>query len=129
DFEDTSSDAAFRSQVRDWIASEAPFELRDDLVAAMVRTTSSVHLPEIPQANDVLGLCKAWQKKKCDAGWACLHWPREYGGRSATPIERVIWQQEEGPFAALSHVFSVGHGMAGPTLMAHGTDEQKQKHL
>ena len=42
---------------------------------------------------------KAWQKTKAEAGWACLHWPKEYGGRGATPIERVIWQQEEGPYA------------------------------
>ena len=44
----------------------------------------------------MLEVAKAWQKKKADAGWACLHWPKEYGGRGASPIERVIWQQEEG---------------------------------
>ena len=38
---------------------------------------------------------KAWQAKKYDAGWACLHWPKDYGGRDATPMERVIWGQEE----------------------------------
>ena len=61
---------------------------------------------------------KAWQKKKAEAGWACLHWPKEYGGRGATPIERVIWQQEEGPYGALSGLFVIGHGMCGPTMMA-----------
>jgi len=44
---------------------------------------------------------KAWQKQKALAGWACLHWPKEYGGRGATPIERVIWGQEEGVYSAL----------------------------
>ena len=51
--------------------------------------------PQIKNA-DILEVAKAWQKKKADAGWACLHWPKEYGGRGASPIERVIWQQEEG---------------------------------
>lgn len=129
DFNDTPEEAEFRAAVREWLARNAPSDLETALRAAMVRTTSSVHLPEIPDAANVLGLCRAWQRKKAKAGWACLHWPRAYGGRDATPIERVIWQQEEGPFALLSHVFSVGHGMAGPTIMAHGTDEQKQAYL
>lgn len=129
DFDDTPDEAAFRSEVRAWLQKTAPWELEPALRNAMVRTTSSVHLPEIPGATNVLDLCKAWQKKKFEAGWACLHWPARHGGRDAKPIERVIWQQEEGPFVLLSHVFSVGHGMAGPTLMAHGTSRQQDAHL
>jgi alkylation response protein AidB-like acyl-CoA dehydrogenase len=54
---------------------------------------------------NILDVAKAWQKKKADAGWACLHWPKEYGGRGSSPIERVIWQQEEGPVRkTLGHV-------------------------
>jgi acyl-CoA dehydrogenase len=49
---------------------------------------------------------KAWQKKKAEAGWACLHWPKEYGGRGASPIERVIWSQEEGVYGKLSSACS-----------------------
>ena len=41
---------------------------------------------------------KAWQKKLHDGGWACLHWPKQYGGRESTPIERVIWGQEVSKF-------------------------------
>ena len=44
-------------------------------------------------------------------------------------MQRVIWQQEEGPYAQLSHLFVVGHGMAGPTLIAHGSEAQKQRYL
>ena len=58
------------------------------------------------ESVNILEVAKAWQKKKADAGWACLHWPKEYGGRGASPIERVIWQQEEGPFGKLSSACS-----------------------
>ena len=57
---------------------------------------------------------KAWQKKKAEGGWACLQWPKEYGGRGATPIERVIWQQEEGVFGKLTQPFQIGEGMQSP---------------
>jgi len=45
---------------------------------------------------------------------ACLHWPKEYGGRGATPIEKVIWQQEEGVYGKLTQPFQIGEGMCGP---------------
>ena len=56
---------------------------------------------------------KAWQKKKAAAGWSCLVWPREYGGRGATPVERVIWEQEEGVYAKLALVFVIGSAWPG----------------
>jgi len=74
-------------------------------------------------------VAKAWQKKKADAGWACLHWPKEYGGRGATPIERVIWQQEEGVYDKLARPFAIGQGMCGPTVMAYADEAQKRKYL
>ena len=77
----------------------------------------------------MLEVAKAWQKKKADAGWACLHWPKEYGGRGSSPIERVIWQQEEGPFGKLSGMFIIGHGMCGPTMMAFAGEDQKREYL
>ncbi|HRD47396.1 MAG TPA: acyl-CoA dehydrogenase family protein, partial [Caulobacter sp.] len=78
---------------------------------------------------DPIVASKAWQKKKAEAGWACLHWPKEYGGRGATPIERVIWGQEEGVYGALSGLFIIGHGMCGPTVMAWADEETKQRLL
>ena len=41
---------------------------------------------------------QAWQAKKADAGWACITWPKEYGGRGATAIQSVVWNQEESRF-------------------------------
>jgi alkylation response protein AidB-like acyl-CoA dehydrogenase len=118
-FDDTTQEAAFRKTARDWIEANAPKDLRPALEQSGFAT---LNLP----GRDAMKEQKAWQKKKYDAGWACLHWPKEYGGRGATPIERVIWQQEEGPYGKLSGVFGIGHGMCGPTVMAFAKEEQKR---
>ncbi len=121
-FDDTPQEAAFRAEARQWIDANAPKQYEEDLrKASLGRLT-------LTNAN-VIDAAKAWQKKKFDAGWACLHWPKEYGGRGATPIERVIWQQEEGLYGKLSHTFIIGHGMCGPTVMAYASEEQKKKYL
>ena len=121
-FDDTPQEAAFRAEARAWIAANAPKQYEDDLRKASLGRT-------VIKGVNLLDAAKAWQKKKADAGWACLHWPKEYGGRGASPIERVIWQQEEGPFGNLSRVFIIGHGMCGPTVMAYAGEEQKRKYL
>ena len=121
-FDDTPEEAAFRSDVRNWLDANAPRELEPELRQS---TFGMVGLKSI----DPLVAAKAWQGRKFEAGWACLHWPREFGGRGATPIQRVIWQQEEGPYAALSAMFSIGHNMCGPTLMAWADDAQKKARL
>ena len=64
---------------------------------------------------------QAWQAKKADAGWACITWPKEYGGRGATPIQSVIWNQEESNYKTPPNIFAHRQGMLGPTIMAHGT--------
>ena len=70
---------------------------------------------------------KAWQAKKYDSGWACLHWPKDYGGRDAAPMERVIWGQEESKFKVPGGFFEIGQGMAGPVLMLYASEGQKVK--
>ena len=120
-FDDTPEEAAFRAEVRAWIGANAPKHLHDALANAGFGSG--------PQGFDVMAEAKAWQKKKADAGWACLHWPKEYGGRGATPIERVIWGQEEGVYSALGGAFIIGHGMCGPTMMAYASEDQKRQYL
>lgn len=122
DFEDTPKEAAFRKEVRAWIDANAPKHLEDELKRASFGSNGIA-------SEDPIAAGKAWQKKKAEAGWACLHWPKEYGGAARTPIERVIWGQEEGPFAALTGVFTIGHGMCGPTVMAWASEEHKRKLL
>jgi alkylation response protein AidB-like acyl-CoA dehydrogenase len=121
-FDDTPSEAAFRAEARAWISANAPREYEADL-----RTAPFGRL--VLKNADIIAASKAWQKKKADAGWACLHWPKEYGGRGASPIERVIWGQEEGVFGKLSGLFIIGHGMCGPTVMAFASEEHKQARL
>jgi alkylation response protein AidB-like acyl-CoA dehydrogenase len=118
DFNDTPEEAAFREECRTWLKANAPRK-GEDTVAG---DSMGAHLNE-----DAVAASKAWQKKKADAGWACLRWPKEYGGQGATSIQNVIWGQEQGKFETPADVFGITHGMCGPTVMTHGTDEQKEK--
>ena len=110
DFNDTAEEATFRAEARAWLKANVPG--REELAG----------LDEIQAA-------KLWQKRKYDAGWACIRWPAEYGGRGANAIEQVIWNQEEGRFATRGGVFGIGQGMAAPTLMAWASEEHKRQHL
>ncbi|MFO1135682.1 MAG: acyl-CoA dehydrogenase family protein [Rhodoblastus sp.] len=122
-FDDTPQEAEFRKLARDWIAANRP----DDLMRDLARAEEIKDRDQRTAA--LLRAAKAWQKKKADGGFACLTWPKDYGGRSATPIQRVIWDQEEGKYGALSAPFQIGQGMCGPTVMAYATEEQKRRYL
>jgi alkylation response protein AidB-like acyl-CoA dehydrogenase len=121
-FDDTPQEAAFRNEVRGWIARNAPKELEGELKEASL---GRIKL----KSGDVLTLSKDWQKKKAQGGWACLQWPKEYGGRGSTPIERVIWQQEEGIYNKLGAPFLIGQGMCGPVLMTYADEDVKKRYL
>ena len=116
DFEDTPEESAFRAQCRAWLDQHAT--LRNPTETAAVVGD-----------GDVLLRAQAWQAQKADAGWACMTWPKEYGGRAASRIEASIWNQEEARYATPPNIFTIGQGMLGPTIMAHGTDVQKARHL
>src|SRR6201996_7169561 len=121
-FDDTPQEAAFRAEAKAWIDANAPKELEAELAKSSL---GRIRL----QNHDIVEVGKAWQKKKAAAGWACLHWPKEYGGRGATPIEKVIWQQEEGVYGKLTQPFQIGEGMCGPTVMTYGSEEHKRHYL
>jgi acyl-CoA dehydrogenase len=113
DLNDTPGEAAFRARARAFLQAHAMSPLPG---AA----------PDDPQ---VVGTAKVWQACKKDNGWACLTWPEEYGGRGLSPIEQVIWNQEEARYNTPPNLFVVGIGMLGPAIMAHGTVEQKARYL
>ena len=123
DFDDTPEEAAFRASARAWLDAEKPDDLLRDLAAAEARDDPAERTAGLVRAS------KAWQRRKFEGGWACLSWPAAAGGRGATPIERVIWDQEESAYAALSSIFQIGQGMCGPTLMAFASEAQKQRFL
>src|ERR1700741_930901 len=121
-FDDTPQEAAFRAEAKAWISANAPKQYEDELKKASLGRT------QLKGAN-ILEVAKAWQKRKFDAGWACLHWPKEYGGRGASAIEKVIWQQEEGVYGKLTQPFQIGEGMCGPNVMAYSSEEIKLRYL
>ena len=127
-FDDNEHEAAFRAEARAWLDENKPGDLDARLIKAAAKEFTNVHLPDF-DGEDPYPYCQEWQAKKYAAGWACVTWPKEYGGRGASPIENVIWEQEEGIYSQLSHVFYTGHGMAATTMMAHGTQEQKERYL
>ncbi len=122
DFNDTKEEAAFRSEVRTWIDANAPKHLFEALSSSTFGGTNT-------GSEDPLEAAKKWQLKKAEAGWACLQWPKEYGGRDATPMQRVIWNQEEGIYGKLAGTFIIGQGMCGPTVMTYASEEHKQRYL
>jgi alkylation response protein AidB-like acyl-CoA dehydrogenase len=119
DFNDNPEEAAFRRDAHSWLAANS--ELRDGSEKAEDVLSGE-------RTNDaIISAAKEWQQKKYAAGWACITWPEEYGGRGASPIESVIWGQEEARFKTPPNLFGIGIGMAGPTLLTHGSDEQRTR--
>ena len=110
DFKDTAEEAAFRKEARAWLKA------------------NRLKKKEMAEMNG-MDAAKTWQKRKYDAGWACITWPQEYGGRGASAIENVIWNQEESKYDLPQGVFSIGQGMAAPTLMMWANDEDKARFL
>ncbi len=72
---------------------------------------------------------REWSRKLYDGGYAGLTWPTEYGGAGAPYSFQAIFYEEMARAQAPAHVGVIGLGMAGPTIMAHGTEKQKQAHL
>src|SRR5260221_4209026 len=119
-FDDTPQEAAFRAEGKAWIGANAPKQYEEELREASLGRSA------LKDAN-ILDVAKQWQKKKADAGWACLHWPKEYGGRGSLPLARLILQQEEGPLGKLSRGFIIRAGMLGPTPSAFAGPVPKPK--
>ena len=117
DFNDTPEEAKFRKEAYEWLKANAP--LKEGPKDGWRAASEEEGLKEV----------KVWQKKLHEAGWACMHWPKAYGGRESTPIERVIWGQEVSKFKVPGGYLEIGQGMAGPVMMMYATDEQKERYL
>src|SRR5262245_5251876 len=120
DFDDTPEEAAFRARARGWLEQNAKPRDPDGEAPDPLRERED---------KDAIRASKAWQARKFDAGWACLTWPKEYGGQDLGRMEQVIWNQEEARFATPANIYAIGHGMLGPTILAHGTPEQKKRYV
>src|ERR671922_203537 len=118
DFEYTPEQEAFRKAFRGWLAANLPRDLRvDDPVDDRVAPNREMFERRV-----------AWQKAMHKAGWVGIAWPKEYGGRGASIIERVIWDEEYA--AARAPVLpGMGLNLVGPTIIHWGTDAQKAEYL
>lgn len=122
DMNDTPEEAAFRTEVRQWLSANAK------LRPPGAKQAQIFDADESKDRNDISD-SKAWLRKKADAGWAVITWPEEYGGRNATQMQSVIWAQEEKKYDVPSNVFLAGQGMVGPMLMTHGSAAQKERYI
>ncbi len=117
DFTLTPEQASFRDEVRAWLEKNLPKGWVERL-----REGSDVPRPE---AYEFL---RDWQRKMYEAGFVGLTWPKEYGGRGLTFMEELILAEEMAVQKAPPVLNILAIGMAGPTIIAYGTEEQKKRY-
>jgi len=115
DFDDTPREAEIRAEARAFLAEAWP------------RWRAEHHIQGDPPY--ALEAMRAWQRTLADAGWGAPMWPVEHGGRGYGPVENTIWSQEKARAGANVPFNIVGFGMAGPTIITHGTPEQQTAHV
>ncbi|NNC54209.1 MAG: acyl-CoA dehydrogenase, partial [Pseudomonadales bacterium] len=113
DFNDTPELAEFRSEIRAWLLANARTELPEGVKYG---------------GDAIFAEAKAWYKKTADAGYACLDWPKEYGGAGLSPLHKVVWSQEVAKYAEPDGYFVIGIGNCGPAV-THFSDEQLKQRL
>jgi alkylation response protein AidB-like acyl-CoA dehydrogenase len=110
----TQEELAFRDELRAWLQANVPPDWDE-------RREEPMH-----QRFDYL---RRWQRKLYDGGWAGISWPKEYGGRGASLMQQVIFWQEMALAGAPPLANVLGLGIIGPTIIAFGTEAQKQRYL
>ena len=115
DFSYTPEQEAFRGELRAWLErakAEGAFGPR-----------------EHKDLDEVVRDGRRWQKALHEGGWCGIHWPREYGGRSAGLLEQIIFQEELARAGSPQLINLLALSMVGPVLIAYGTEEQKRRYL
>jgi len=112
DFNDTPEEAAYRAQVRTWLEANAP----------KTRAGGSD-----PEGNDTMPASRAWQATKAAAGYTCITWPKEWGGQGGTPLQNVIFGQEEAHYPIPPNPYQIGLGMCVPTVMNFADAATKER--
>ncbi|HEX3919592.1 MAG TPA: acyl-CoA dehydrogenase family protein [Caulobacteraceae bacterium] len=114
DFNDTAEEAEYRGRARAWLEANAP-----------KRAPAGGMLGD----EDAHGLtaAKAWQARKSAAGYACITWPKEWGGVGGANWQAQIFTQEEAAYPTPGNPFQIGLGMCVPTIMAAGNEADKQR--
>jgi alkylation response protein AidB-like acyl-CoA dehydrogenase len=109
-------EAAFQQEIEAWLQSN----LSNDFKQSAVRS-----LPD----DEQLEKRKAWERKLGESGWLGVSWPKDFGGRGASPMEHVIYLEALFKAGAPDPLNTLGLNLVGPTLIEIGTDEQKHAHL
>ena len=113
----TTEELKFRDEFRAWLETNIP------------KDWSGVDVREPESSRQRFEFLRAWQKKMAEAGWVGIHWPREYGGRGASIIQQAIFIEEMARTQAPPLINVLGLSLLGPTLIAYGTPEQKERFL
>lgn len=125
DFDDTPEEAAWRTECRSFLDAHAELKPErpdwGDSYWAKSRTDA--------EQDEYDRRARSWQKTKFDNGWAGLTWPEAFGGRGLSSHLAGIFAQEESRYDLPQGQFAQSIGMAGPTIIVHGTDAQKSRYL
>ena len=117
DLNDTPEQAEYRTEIRAWLdANKASAPILEGQGA-------------LTDPDEILAAHRAWQGKLAEGGLAGATWPKEYGGQGIGPVESVVISQEMQQAGVPGILDVIGVGMLGPTIIAHGTEEQKQRYL
>lgn len=114
----SDEDEAFRREVSDWLEAELSGDFRD------VRGRGGPG-----DEHAMLDERRAWEKRLGEAGWTCVGWPREYGGRELPLSQQMIYYEEYARLGGPGRLGHIGEGLLGPTLIAFGSEEQKRRFL
>ncbi len=107
---------SFRSELRAWLASHLSPALAPEALASL-------------SDDERVARLRAWQGTLARDRWVGINWPRAYGGRDAGLAEQVIWVEEMARAHAPEILGNLGVGIAGPPIVAFGTDEQRARFL
>jgi alkylation response protein AidB-like acyl-CoA dehydrogenase len=116
--DETSDDQAFRAEVRAWLAEHLTGAFAD-----------AKGLGGPGREHEAFDVRVAWDRHLAAHGWTCLDWPVEYGGRGARLARQIVFHEEYARAEAPIRVSHIGEQLLGPTLIAYGTEEQKQRFL
>jgi alkylation response protein AidB-like acyl-CoA dehydrogenase len=114
DFRDNPEEAAFRTGLRSWLASSLPADWAS-------------RPPHVGRWDETFA--RQWSRRLYEAGYVGLTWPTDYGGQGRPYTFQGIYLEETARIGAPDHIGVIGLGMAGPTIMAWGTEEQKRRYL
>jgi len=117
DLNDSPEQADYRTKVREWLE-------RSRAEAPVLRGPERIR-----DEDEAVRAHRGWQRRLAEAGYVGVAWPKEYGGQGLGPLEQVIVNQEINRAGLPGIIDAIGVGMLGPTVIAHGSEDQKQRYL